>query len=245
MRLVLVLSLLASAACVSARRVERASARTDLGVAYYQEGSPEKAIETLVAAHRLDPRNWRALNALALVYVAKGQEALARDAFRKASRINPGEAEILVNYGSFLVRSGHVEEGIAAFEQALQDLDYRSPAIIQSNLSYAYHLAKRYDDGAAIAREATRRVPDLCQAWFHLGLNLEGRGDPAGAVDAYQVLWRTCPGESTGARLRMGCLLVAGEQHERGVATLQAVVSEAPNTPFADEARACLRGLGI
>lgn len=244
MPLVLLL-LLATAGCITERRMERAVARTDLGVAYLQEGSPEKAIETLEQAHRLDPRNWRALNALALAYVSKGRQDLARRAFERAARINPGEAEVLINYGSFLVRNGEVDEGIAAFEEALRDLDYRNPALVQSNLAYAYHQAKRYDDGIGMAREAVRRVPDLCQAWFHLGLNHEGKGEVEAAMDAYKTLWRTCPADSTGARLRMGCLMVAGGDREGGVATLQGVVAEAPNTVFADEARACLRGAGL
>lgn len=242
MRALLLFALLANAACVTPSRIQRAGSRVELGMAYYREGNLEGAIQSLREAHKLDPRNWRALNSLAVTYIAKGDVVLAEETFRKALRMNPAEAEILVNWGAFLVKTGRTDEAIAALQGALADLDYRNPAMVESNLAYAYLQAGRKDEALAAARSAVRRTPGLCEAWFHLGLVQEARQDDLGALDAYTKLVETCPTESIGGRLRQGCVQLRVGMGEEGAAALRSVMAEAPGTTFADQARACLQG---
>lgn len=242
MRWLLVLSLLVSSGCVSQKRISRAGSLVDLGTAYYREGNYEGAVSTLRDATRTDPRNWRGFNALALAYIAKGQPDLAEDAFRRALKLNPDEAEILVNHGALQLNQGKPAEAVATFRHALEDLDYRNQALALSNLSLACLQAGQPDDALAAAREAVRRTPLLCEGWFHAGLALEAKGDPDGAMEAYTELIQRCPAESVGARLRMGCLQAQGPVPELGIRTLEAVVSEVPGTALADQARSCIAG---
>lgn len=242
MRALLLLALLGSVACISPSRIQRAGSRVELGMAYYREGNLEGAIQSLREAHELDRRNWRALNALAVAYIAKGDLARAEETFRKALRLNPDEAEVLVNWGAFLIKAGRTDEAIAALQGALADLDYRNPAMVESNLAYAYLKADRKDEALAAARSAVRRTPGLCEGWFHLGLVQEARQDDLGALEAYGKLVETCPKESLGARLRQGCVQLRVGMGEEGAAALRGVMAEAPGTTFADQARACLQG---
>lgn len=240
----LALLALALTACVTQSRIQRAGARVELGTAYYREGNVEGAIEALREAHRLDPRNWRALNALAVAYIAKGETDLADETFRKALRLNPDEAEILVNVGAFQLKSGKTDEAIASFETALRDLDYRNAALVASNLSLAYLEAGRAEDALGMAREAVRRAPQLCEGWYHMGLAQEARKDDLGALEAYQKQMAACPTEDLGARLRHGCIQIRVGLVEEGEAHLRQVIARAPGTKLADDARACLRGGG-
>ena len=230
--------------CVSKARIETASRRLDLGTAYYREGSYEASIEALREAVKADPRNWRAHNQLALAYVARGSKEEAEKSWHRALAIDPKEAEILVNYGAFEVQQGRVPEAIATFELALQDLDYRSPAAVLSNLSYALTQGGRPDEAVARAQEAIRRVPKLCQAYYHLGLAYEAKKDAEGALDAYRQLVEVCPDGAVGGRLRTGCLLVEAGRGEEARAPLARVLDEAAGTPLADAARACLQKAG-
>ena len=86
--------------CVSKHNMARASAQADLGAAYYREGNMEAAIEALRRAEELDGRNWRAMNLLAVTLLAKGLPNDAEEEFKRALKVNPDEAEILVNYGA-------------------------------------------------------------------------------------------------------------------------------------------------
>jgi Tfp pilus assembly protein PilF len=225
--------------CVSPKQMERATARTDLGVAYIREGNVESAVATLREAAELDGSSWRTWNALAVAYVAKGDEKLARKAFHRAIRAAPDEGEVLVSRGSFLVRTGHLKEAIADYRAALRDLDYRNHAVALSNLSYALVLSGDAKEGAAVAREALRRAPSLCEARFHLGLALEKLGDAPGAIAAYGAHVEQCPERSLGARVQLGCLLMAQGSRPRGLEQLDAVVAAAPESAFATSARAC------
>ncbi|MDP2305372.1 MAG: tetratricopeptide repeat protein [Pseudomonadota bacterium] len=241
MRALLVIGMLALVAgCVSPTRIARSAAKVDLGAAYYREGNTEGAITTLRDAAKLDPRAWRPQNALAIAYIAKGELDLADEAFRRARRVAPGEAEVLNNHGTLLLKTGRLDEAILAFELALQDLDYRTPAMIHSNLAYALVQAGRADEALPYAREATRRAPTMCEAWFHLGLVQEARTDALAALEAYRQVSELCPADSLGSRLRTGCLQVQVGLADEGRAALEDVVITAPGTPFADEARACL-----
>lgn len=227
--------------CVSPQRIARSAAKLELGVAYYREGNVEGSIAELREATKLDPRAWRPWNTLGVVYIAKDQRELAEDAFRQALRIAPEEGEILNNYGTLLVDLGRNDEAVVFFEKALADLDYRNTAMVQSNLSFALLRAGRSDDALRHAREATRRAPNLCRGWYNLGLIQEQRMDALSALDAYAEAREQCPDDSTAATLRTGCIQVETGLVDEGVPLLEGVAKRAPNTPYADQARACLR----
>ncbi len=229
-------------ACIGAKRMERAQSHVELGIAYYKEGSVEDSIRTLAEAHKEDPRNWRALSAMGVVYASKGKNDLAEKSFKKALVLKPKSGEILLNYGAFLDANGRPQEAVAMFTLALDDIEYKNGALIHSNLSRALLDTGNVEGAIAEARQALARAPGLCEAFFHLGLAQEQKGDAAAALEAYQQLITTCPKESLGAKLRRGCLLAKDGAPDSARASLQDVLDEAPGTPMADAARACMSG---
>jgi type IV pilus assembly protein PilF len=230
--------------CISHHRIERAATRVDLGAAYIREGNTESAVAILEEAARLDPRNWQAANTLAVAYIAKNQPELAEREFDRALRLDPDEGEILVNYGAFLLKQGRTDEAVEALKHALADLDYKNPAMVESNLALALVQAGQPDEALGYAREAIRRQPTLCEAYFHLGIAHEARKDVLAAMEAYDQEIQACPKESVGARLRKGCMQVRVGMVDDGTALLRGVVGEAPGTAFADEARSCMGTIG-
>jgi type IV pilus assembly protein PilF len=240
MRLAFVLLPLALAACISPKRMAQAEAKVGLGAAYFREGNVESAIGELREAARLDPRSWRPWNTLGILYIAKGEQALAEEAFDRALRLAPEEAEVLNNYGTLLVDLGRNDEAVTAFQSALKDLDYRSPAIVYSNLAFALHQVGRPEEALRYAREATRRAPSLCRAWYNLGLIQEARQDALAALEAYREAQLACPDDATPAAIRTGCLQVAIGMPD-GAEILQGIALRNPGTNWADEARTCLQ----
>ncbi len=230
--------------CISEKRASRASAKTQLGVAYLNERNPEGAVGTLREAVKLDPRNWHAHNALAMAYSAKGEAALAEDSFKDALRVNADEGEILVNYGAFLVTVGRPGEAIVVLEHGLADLEYRNPAMILSNLSRAHLDAGNIDQAIARAEDALRRSPKMCPARFHLGLAHEEKGQMDQALRDYATLTDDCPQEAIGGYLRTGCILAGLGDFDRAAASLRHVTDAALDGPMLDEARSCIARSG-
>lgn len=244
MRALLPLLLLTAFGCISEKRVSRASAKAQLGVAYLQEHNPEGAVAALREAVKLDPRNWHARNALAMAYAAKGQADLAEEAFKGALRVNPDEGEVLLNYGAFLVTVGRPAEAIPVLEHGLEDLEYRNPAMILSNLSRAHLDAGQTDRAVARAEDALRRSPKMCPARFHLGLAHEKQGKIDAALRDYATLAEDCPTESVGGWLRTGCILSQLGDTSGAEAALRHVTDAALDGPMAEEAKACLARSG-
>ncbi len=240
----LCIAAVALSGCISEKRVARAHAQADLGVAYLKEKNPEGAVFALREAVKLDPRNWHAHNALAMAYVAKGSPELAEAQFKIGLRLNPGEGELLLNYGAFLVKAGRSADAVPILERALADLDYRNPSMVLSNLSRAHLDAKQPDRALLRADEALRRVPKMCPARFHRGLANEALGKTDAALRDYAVLAEDCPSEALGGWLRTGCILAGLGDYSGADAALRHVTDAALDTPMADEARSCLQSAG-
>lgn len=241
--LALALALCGAGGCVSQKRITRAEGQLTLGTAYLKEGNIEASIATLRKAAKEDPRNWRVQSVLGVAYVQRDEPELAEQAFKRALRINPGAADILNNYGTMLLKYERYEEAVVVLEEARNDMEYRQPALVLSNLSLALTEAGRPAEGVRRAQEAIQRAPNLCEAHFHLGLALERAGDKESAIEAYGQQAQLCPQESTGALLRVGCLQAETGDTEAARATLTEILLEAPSSPLSSAAKECLARL--
>ena len=226
--------------CVGPKQEARAASQYTLGTAYYREGSIELSIETLENAVKLDPRNWKARSALGVVYIAKGQPELAEKSLKAAVRMAPDSAEALSNYGTFLLAEGRSKEALEMFQAALNDLEYRNPAMVLSNMSAALLAEGRPEDGLRMAEEAVRRAPSLCSGYRQIGTIQEHLHNVPKALDAYARLAQACPSEALGARRLAGCAQVQAGNTDLGLAVLEQVIEEGQGTDEEQKARACL-----
>jgi type IV pilus biogenesis/stability protein PilW len=229
-RLVLLVAL--ATGCLGAKRQAKASARVDLGTAYLAEGQPERAIETLQQAVKLDHRNWEAWEKLGLAYMARNAQGLADRAFQKALRLVPEQGEVNNNYGLLLLSAGRLDEAIPRFEAAAADLTYRKTALALSNLGYALHLAGRDEDALVRLDEAVQRAPHLCPARFHRGLAREAAGRTEGALEDFEGVIQLCGDEATGAYYHAARVLFTDGDRDAACAYLDAASAGAADTPL-------------
>ncbi|MBN1336142.1 MAG: tetratricopeptide repeat protein [Deltaproteobacteria bacterium] len=232
-------------ACVTAREAERARAQVDLGAAYLKEGSTESAIASLTEATRLDPRSWAAWSHLGMAMWAKGRPEQAEEALRKAVRLAGGRAEPHLNLGVVLFGQGRVDESIAQYEAALQDLTYRKPALVLNDLGFALYARGEYERAEAVLAEAVERAPNFCPARFNLGLVQRARQDAAAALATFDRVLAICPDEAVGAYFQAGTLLLDGGETARGATYLEQVLERAPDTEAARAAAVRLQEAGL
>lgn len=91
-----------------------------LGVAWYEKGDYEKAIDYNKRAIRLDPNCAEAINNLGVVYSKQGNLDIAMDCYKKATRINPNYAEAFNNIGVVFYKQGYLQKALELFEKAIE-----------------------------------------------------------------------------------------------------------------------------
>ncbi|QVM92349.1 type IV pilus biogenesis/stability protein PilW [Pseudomonas entomophila] len=115
-------------------REEAGRAYVQLGLGYLQQGLTEQAKAPLGKALALSERDVDAHAALALVFQAEGEPALAAQHFEKALAIRPSDTRIRNNYGSFLYAQGRFDDAQAMFRQAAADTLYPERSRVYENL---------------------------------------------------------------------------------------------------------------
>ena len=115
-------------------RNEARQAYVQLGLGYLQQGMTEQAKVPLRKALELDKTDPDTNAALALVFQAEMEFALAEEAFRTALNGRPADARILNNYGSFLFERQRYQEASVQFQKAAADNLYPERSRIYENL---------------------------------------------------------------------------------------------------------------
>jgi type IV pilus assembly protein PilF len=96
----------------SEQKVKRAEARVQLGSAYLADGNARVALDEARKAVEIDPNSANGYSLLALSYKVLGDKESARQAFVKAIKLAPDDADIASNYGVFLCETGNAQRGI-------------------------------------------------------------------------------------------------------------------------------------
>jgi type IV pilus assembly protein PilF len=105
-----------------------------LGLGYLQQGLTEQAKAPLAKALALNDRDADAHAALALVFQAQGEPALAEEHFRQALAQRANDTRIRNNYGSFLYAQGRFSQAEQVFRQAGADTLYPERSRVFENL---------------------------------------------------------------------------------------------------------------
>ncbi|WP_421555133.1 type IV pilus biogenesis/stability protein PilW [Pseudomonas kitaguniensis] len=115
-------------------RDEARVAYVQLGLGYLHKGMSEQAKVPLKKALELDGDDADANAALALVFQAQAEPALADQYFHKAMAARPADARLLNNYGSFLFEQKRYDQASGYFQQASADTLYPQRSRVFENL---------------------------------------------------------------------------------------------------------------
>lgn len=120
---------------------------------------------------------------LAQSELGKNKEAVA--SFRKALKIEPGNAEAANNLGLKLKELDELEEA----EKILVSLLARQPGYVGArfNLAGVYAASGAYAKAEVAFEDVTRRSPNLALGWLGLGKSQAIRGDRASAKASFET----------------------------------------------------------
>jgi type IV pilus assembly protein PilF len=208
----------ALSACVhvpTEKERQGAEAHYDLGINAQSTGDVRTALREFEESLKLDDDFAEAHNALALLlHLSFDKKDESEKHYRRALEIRPTFSEAKVNLGNLYLDQGRLDEAIALYEQALNDMLYATPYIAEANLGWAYF--KKGDSSRAIdhLRAAVTTNPQFCLGYKDLGLVQDARGDLAAACTEFGKFVEACPKVAEAYQLRGSCEIRQGRTTE-------------------------------
>jgi type IV pilus assembly protein PilF len=166
------------------RRHRLADTHTQLGVSYFQRGQLDAAKENLEKALELEPDDIHANNMMALLQWRLKNYVQAEKHFRKAlsDRDAKGNSDAWNNFGVFLCERGQFDTAEQAFQRALADPLYATPAEANVNAGMCQMrkpspaLAEKYFRAALeINPRQPRALLEMARISYNAGRTLSAR----------------------------------------------------------------------
>ena len=166
-------TVLALAGCASAgdrakKKGDASNYNMQLGMAYLNQGDLGLAKEKLDRAVAENPGDPNVHSAMAMLQDRLGHPDQADKEFKAALNLGPRSPDVLNNYAVYLCRSGRVDEGVKAFEEAAHNALYRTPEVAYTNVGVCLRGAKRDTQAAMSFQRALRIKPNFAEAAYQL-----------------------------------------------------------------------------
>ena len=137
-------------------RQHQARVRSNLGLAYLQQGQTQEAHHNLQQAMRIAPNDIYVQGAMLTLLETTEQVEAAQVLYHTALKQHPRHVKLLHNYGTFLCKHGDVEGAMHYFEQALQQ---QPTAETYENRARCAAKNDRLDEAVAHLRHLVRLSP--------------------------------------------------------------------------------------
>jgi Flp pilus assembly protein TadD len=160
------------------------STHYNLGLAYLDQKQYQAALNELVEARRLNPREPTVLNNLALAQAGAGDNLAAIVLLREALKIDPTLVEAHNNLGAFLFERQQYNDARLELLEVLK----RDPQSVSARFNLGRTLAAMDEHPAAIREFGTvlTQKPDDAEAHYELGLSLAAAGRKDDAIREIQ-----------------------------------------------------------
>ncbi len=139
-----------------------------LGMAYLNQGDLGLAKEKLDRAVVENPGDPNVHSAMAMLQDRLGHPDQADKEFKAALSLGPRSPDVLNNYAVYLCRTGRVDEGVKAFEEAAHNALYRTPEAAYTNAGVCLRGAKRDTQAAMSFQRALKVRPNFSEAAYQL-----------------------------------------------------------------------------
>ena len=155
-----------------------------LGVAAYQQGRNDEALELICRAIELKADYAEAHHSLGCVLVAEGLPEQAIAAFHRAVQIKGDYGEAYINLADVLRGQGRLDQALAACRHATR----LAPNDARGHYQLGCVLAEKglYVEAVSAYRGALKIKSDWAEAWANLGNSLERSDQPDQAIDAFR-----------------------------------------------------------
>lgn len=169
-----------------------------LGMSFLGENNPSRALEELLKAVDLAPKNAQYRAGLAHAYAMKKAFGLAEQQMLKAIELSGGDAGYKNNLGAIYLSMARYDDAILAFESARDDLTFPQSEVAWGGIGYAYYLKKDYAAAEKAYKEAVKLNGRYAQAHFRLGELYYMQDRSVEAQEAFSKTVSLAPSFATG-----------------------------------------------
>lgn len=139
-----------------------------LGQRYMQQGRLEIALEKLQKALKFDASYVDAHTVIAVLYERINDQRKAAEHYKRAAELAPRNGAVNNNYGTFLCRSGKLDEAAQRFAAAVADPFYKTPDVAYTNAGTCFLQGNKPERAEEDFRKALELNPNNGEALFHL-----------------------------------------------------------------------------
>jgi len=171
----------------------------------YNDGEYEAALETLKEGLHFYPHSVELYVGLGYARLAREEYAWAREAFAKASVLDPEHEDAMVGLGEALLRFGRREEALGLFRRA-RDVVVGEDVDLLLSIGRALYREGMFAEARDVFEEAVRAHPQNAEVIAGLGYTLHRLGEEDAALRQLRRSLRKDPSHHE-ARIYLGHLL--------------------------------------
>jgi tetratricopeptide (TPR) repeat protein len=184
-----------------------------------------KAEALLNHAIATDPKCVEAHLAMAVLALAKKDDARAEEEFKAAAELSPVRSNERLSYAEFKIRKGNTEEA----KKYLQDLtaqarDFVGAWVLQAKIAQA---EKKYDEVTKLLQNVFSRDPDNIEGRVAQAEALIGKGDLKQGTGILENVDKTYP-NNAGVKYQLALAYVQAKDTNQAMAKLDQAVTIAP-----------------
>ncbi|MEZ9764378.1 type IV pilus biogenesis/stability protein PilW [Vibrio splendidus] len=148
--------------------IAMSESRIELGLGYMGQGNMVRARENLELAIKHAPSYYRARLSIAHYYEQVGEVDEARDAYKKALRLDARNGNVLNNYGTFLCKQGEYEQADKYFNRAIDQPYYYLVSASYENAAFCAFKAGNTDQAKYYFSRAIDHDPNRAKSVLQL-----------------------------------------------------------------------------
>lgn len=139
-----------------------------MGVAYYERGDLDTAIEKFKRALAHSPKLAIAHSAIATVYSSINAKVDAERHYKLSVKYAPNDPTILNNYGTFLCQTGHYLESVEYYKRTLANPFYKTPETVHENMGVCLMKADKFSEAEYHFREALANNKNMVISLYNM-----------------------------------------------------------------------------
>lgn len=237
------LTLLLCASCATNNEDSQRKALLHLqaGTHFLSTGNYPGAMNELLQAQELEPRNPTIQNNLGLAFYVRGKFNEAEEHFRKAVSYQQKYTEARNNLGRTLIELGKLNEAIKELTIATNDLTYPTPEKSYSNLGLAYFRKRDYVTASTNFAKSLQMQANSCNTMNYYGQTLFEQKKYVPAAESFDRAITICKKDNFDEPYYFaGLSYMKAGQREQSVARLEQLLQQFPKTAYQAKAQTLL-----